>query len=195
MTNEFSKAQLLNFIDMLVSKSLVNPNTGLSYRSAATRLLEQVSNDEDVRTIDLDTAVRRYNNSHPNELSPGSLATYKKRVQTAIEEFQKYAQNPAAYKGRGRSPIENGSVGVKRADKKPQLKTPAGTIVPETGTLGITGHPASVTVAPRTGLTLDYPLRADFLAQVVVPRDMKSDEARRLSRFIMTLAHDFNPEE
>lgn len=34
----------------------------------------------------------------------------------------------------------------------------------------------------------DYPLRPDYLAQVVVPRDMTELEAERLCAFIKTLA-------
>ena len=36
-------------------------------------------------------------------------------------------------------------------------------------------------------------MRPDFLAQVVIPRDMKVVEARRFSRFILTLAQDYQP--
>lgn len=37
-------------------------------------------------------------------------------------------------------------------------------------------------------LTLDYPLRPDFLAQVVIPRDLTTEEARRLVAFLLALA-------
>jgi len=36
-------------------------------------------------------------------------------------------------------------------------------------------------------LCLDYPLRRDFLAQLVVPQDLTELEARRLCAFIATL--------
>lgn len=36
-------------------------------------------------------------------------------------------------------------------------------------------------------LCLDYPLRPQFLAQLVVPRDMNTAEAKRLCAFIETL--------
>jgi hypothetical protein len=48
-----------------------------------------------------------------------------------------------------------------------------------------------------SGLTpkvpLSYPIREDFLAQLIVPRDITMDEARRLGAFIATLAKDFKP--
>jgi hypothetical protein len=43
------------------------------------------------------------------------------------------------------------------------------------------------------GIALHYPLRADTLAQVVVPRDLTVEEARRMGAFLLTLAVDFRP--
>jgi hypothetical protein len=191
MSSEYSKSKLNGFTDMLITKALINSNTGSGYKAATNSLLEHVGEDEDVRTVDLDVAVRRYNNSHPNELSPGSLGVYKRRVHLIIADFVKYTENPAAFKARGRSPLE-GANGDKRKDKGAKNLT----LTPGPAALSLSGQSAQVALTPptRTGLTLDYPLRTDFLAQVVVPRDMKAEEARRLSRFIMTLAQDFNPE-
>jgi len=39
-------------------------------------------------------------------------------------------------------------------------------------------------------LTLDYPLRTDFIAQVVVPSDLTTEEARRMVEFLLTLTVD-----
>lgn len=43
-------------------------------------------------------------------------------------------------------------------------------------------------VTPIPTLCLDFPLRPDFLAQLVIPREMYEYEAKRLCAFIMTLA-------
>jgi|PlaIllAssembly_1097288.scaffolds.fasta_scaffold1856607_2 hypothetical protein len=42
-------------------------------------------------------------------------------------------------------------------------------------------------VVTDTALCLPYPLRPDFLAQVVVPRDMTIVEAERLCAFVLAL--------
>jgi hypothetical protein len=44
-------------------------------------------------------------------------------------------------------------------------------------------------------IALGYPLRPDLLAQVVVPRDLTLEEARRMGAFLVTLAVDFRPAE
>jgi hypothetical protein len=42
-------------------------------------------------------------------------------------------------------------------------------------------------------MALEYPLRSDLLAQVVVPRDLTVEEAQRMGAFLLTLAVDFKP--
>ncbi len=189
MSDEFSKAALRTFLDTISAQSLVNPNTASGYKAAAARILEQVEDTTDVRSIDLATEVRRYNNAHPGELSPSSLAQYQRRLEVSIEEFTKYVNDPAKYKGRGRSPVDGNGAAKKPETKRIKLVTP------QPGSVALTGGQPIVTVAPtpKAGLSYDYPLRPDFLAQVVVPRDMKVSEARRLTSFIMTLAHDYDP--
>lgn len=49
------------------------------------------------------------------------------------------------------------------------------------------GEPVPVIFKPAS-LCYDYPLRPDFLAQLVVPRDISRAEAKRLCAFIETLA-------
>jgi hypothetical protein len=43
-------------------------------------------------------------------------------------------------------------------------------------------------MTPVPTLCLDFPLRSDFLVQIVIPREMYEYEAKRLCAFIMTLA-------
>lgn len=43
------------------------------------------------------------------------------------------------------------------------------------------------------GLPLPFPLRPDFVAQLVVPRDLTTAEAKRLGAFLLTLASDYEP--
>jgi hypothetical protein len=43
-------------------------------------------------------------------------------------------------------------------------------------------------------MAMSYPLRDNFVAQVLLPRNMSTDEAKRLCAFIRTLATDFLPE-
>ncbi|MGH8736412.1 MAG: hypothetical protein ACREVC_03520, partial [Burkholderiales bacterium] len=56
------------------------------------------------------------------------------------------------------------------------------------------GDIVDATVTPASpALVMQYPLRENFAAQVVLPRNLTLDEARRLCAFIRTLAADFTP--
>jgi hypothetical protein len=184
----YSRAALLKFADDLEKRGLAKSNTAQSLKVAANKILDGLSPDEeaDVRKVDVETAVRKFHNKNPGKLSPKSLAEYQRRVSLLIRELVKYNENPTGYTGIGRgAPTSNGG----KQAKKNEVKRAA-----EAG--GVARVPAFEREQPRpvkSGLSLDYPLRPDFLAQVVVPRDLKADEARRLCAFVMTLAADFEP--
>jgi hypothetical protein len=42
-------------------------------------------------------------------------------------------------------------------------------------------------IATRTSFCLPFPLRPDYMAHIIIPRDMTEREAERLCEFIMTL--------
>lgn len=186
--SDFSKAALLRFLDNAVKQGLFNANTAGGMKAACARLLEDLADTDDVRHVDPATAATRYNNRNSGKLSPPSLLAYQNRLAIVVKEFVAYTANPANYKGRSRGVSAStkrstdNALGAKRkvtesaADNSPTSKVQA--------------TPAM----QSAGLSLDFPLRKDFLAQVVVPRDMTSAEANRLSAFVKTLASDFNPD-
>lgn len=185
MSADYSKNALLKFLDTMVTKGLMNANTAAGLTAACAKILDDVAGEEDVRGIDVSTAVIRYNNRNPGALAPNSLAEYKRRVSRAILDFVSWVENPSAFKPRGRgASAKNGrqteTTPKKRAASHDQDAPPP----PAYGT---------PTVTPSAGLPLSYPLRPDFLAQVVIPRDLTADEARRLGAFLLTLAADFRP--
>jgi hypothetical protein len=180
-TDQFTKAALNTFLGFSTAQNLINPHTAAGYKAAVSRILEQVPDTADVRAIDLATEVRRYNNAHPGELSPSSLGQYQRRLEVAIEELTTYNKDPAKYKGRGKSPVDTNGNG-----KKPEAKQRTKA---EPRTAATQLNPPLTQVA---GLSYDFPLRSDFLAQVLLPRDLKTSEARRLNQFILTLASDYD---
>jgi hypothetical protein len=163
----------------------MNANTIAGTKAACARILEDVDEGEDVRRIDVNTAVIRYHNRSPGVLAPNSLAVYQSRVTRAISDFIRYVENPTGFKPRGHSATaNNGPVGKSKRDKK-------------TAGSDEDGAPLRIHIAPTAsvsaGLPLSFPLRPDFLAQVVIPRDLTAEEARRLGAFLLTLATDFRP--
>jgi len=183
MATDYSKGALMKFLDTMTAKGLMNANTAGGMKAACSKILDDLADGDDVRGVDVNTAVIRYNNRSPGALSPNSLAEYQRRVTRAIADFVSWSGNPAGFRPKGRgAPAKSG----KKAESGADLPAPAPRPATPTAAGG-NGTPASA------GLPLSYPLRPDFLAQVVIPRDLTADEARRLGAFLLTLAVDFRP--
>jgi hypothetical protein len=182
MSSDFSKNAVMKFLDTVVAKGLMNANTAGGLKAACSRILDDLAATDDVRGVDVNTAVIRYNNRNPGALSPNSLAEYQRRVSRAISDFVSWVENPANFKPRTRG--ASGKNGLKAENASKQRAAAAH---PDTPIHAASPAPTS------TGLPLSYPLRPDFLAQVVIPRDLTAEEARRLGAFLLTLAADFRP--
>jgi hypothetical protein len=153
-----------------------------------------VANTDDVRHIDVEAATIKYHNKHPGDLTPGSLRTYENRMNRLLGEFVKYNQNPANYKPRSRGlPRANGERPARSEAKRKSTATGTGAEV--RSATSAEAVPAATEAPTSTpALAMSYPLRENFVAQVVLPRNLSTDEARKLCAFIRTLAVDFKPE-
>lgn len=189
MESQYTKDALIRFLDIAVKQGLVNQNTAAGWKAASHKVLEDIGPSDDIRTVDVQTAVLRYNNRHPGELRPASLNEYKRRVGLVIEEFIRYTDDPAGYTPRNKS-IGTAKTG-KQPNSKPQKNSAPKSLPSNTRQDEASSLPHSA--PPQAGLAYSYPLRQNFLAQIVLPRDLSADEALRLSRFIETLALDFKP--
>lgn len=193
MEKTYSKQELMEFLNYIGEKDLVKYQTVRGWRAAASKLLSDLSEAEeaDIRTVDVELAVHRTANGSSNTISPSSLKTYQQRVRIAIEEFTKWRQDPANYKPRGltRQKQNGGSKKIanskKLSDRASKRPSPSHRTRAE----------KEVKEIPQShGLNLSYPLRPDFLAQIVIPRDLSQLEAKRLGAFILTLSSDYQPE-
>lgn len=187
-----NKAGLIQFVEMITSKGWINANTGGGWKAAVTKILGDVEPGEDVRKIDVPTAIRRYNNLHPGELAPASLLQYEKRVKQAIEQYKSYVADPTKYKAPAR-PLTASS--PKKADKAPRPPVNGAitdvTLVEEVpAPTPPSPQPKPMYLATEANLVMPFPLRPDYLAQIVIPRDMTKSEAQRLCAFIQTLAQE-----
>ncbi len=187
-----NKAGLVQFVKMITDKGWVNSNTGGAFKASVARILGDIAAEQDVREIDVDMEVRRYNNLHPGDLSPDSLATYGKRVKLAIANYVDYVADPTKYKppGSGRA-AQNGTTPKKAVDKlKRSASTSEVTDVTVIEPIAQPSQPsrAETFIATEASLAMPFPLRVGYLAQIVIPRDMTKAEAVRLCAFIQTLA-------
>jgi hypothetical protein len=176
---DFSRDALARFIDYVVDKNLVNPSTAQGWRVATSKVLVELTPEEraDVRRIDVEATFKQFLNRNPGRLSPASTGEYRRRVGRAIDEFVSWMDNPAGYGSRT-------AAWMVRSERPPRYK-----VRPSAGP-----SPARPVQRPESGgMSLSFPVRPGFLAQVVVPADLTVDEARRMGAFLLTLAPDFRP--
>jgi hypothetical protein len=181
---DYSRAALTRFIEFVVAKGLVHPATAQGWRVATAKVLEELTpaEEEDVRKIDVESTFKEFLNRYPGRLSPASVGEYRRRVHRAIEEFVTWIAEPGSYafrpparpnKADARRRLDAGAAPVTMAGRARPPERPA--------------HPWP------NSMSLEYPLRSDLLAQVVVPRDLTVEEAQRMGAFLLTLAVDFRP--
>lgn len=188
---ETAKAKVAEWLSYAIDKGLVNANTGRGWQVAFAKILEDFNAEDDLSGVDVPSEVLRFNNRHPGLLSPDSLHQYQKRVIAVLAEYTKYRNSPTTYKGVLRGPVAAKSDGGSKASKKPPLKQlPAPEVVSPPSSPEHSQHKLSA--ATESSLMMPFPLRPNFLVQIIVPRDMTKDEAARLCTFITALGHD-NP--
>jgi hypothetical protein len=180
---DYSRAALARFIEFVVAKGLVHPATAQGWRVATAKVLEDLTpaEGEDVRKIDVEATFKGFLNRYPGRLSPASVGEYRRRVGRAIEEFVRWMEEPGSYAFR--SPP--------RAARSDTRRRPEGARAPSQDS--DRPRPSGPVQVRPGGIALEYPLRPDLLAQVVVPRDLTVEEARRMGAFLVTLAVDFKP--
>ncbi|MCW5658434.1 MAG: hypothetical protein KIT60_12080 [Burkholderiaceae bacterium] len=186
---DFSKKALLEYLDKAIEKGRVNKNTGAGMRAACRRILEQVGLEDDVRKVDVSAEIVRYNNRHPNDLAGESLRVYESRVKAAIAGFVGTLTDPTGYKPPTKASNGKAAKGSARRPAERPAKSSgsaASEVAPVAEHTAMPG--VARVVATDTSLALPFPLRPNFLAQVVVPRDLTKDEAKRLAAFLDSLA-------
>lgn len=191
MQFDYSVNGLKQFISLVRDKGLASKSTAQGWVVAVNKVLEHVPENEhaDVRAVDVQAAIRRFNNKNPGLLSPKSLGEYQRRVAQVITEFLNWAEDPVAYrpKGGGATPVRRrAATDARRSSpmRQERQNIPAAEATSSSPS-------RSQALSQPLALTLNFPLRPDFLVQITVPRDLKTDEARRLSAFILTLASDY----
>jgi hypothetical protein len=178
-TNPRSREALLEFLDYLARKGLLNQATANARKAAAGKVLAALDENEatDLALIDLDHVMHRFHNLEGENYTPGSLNTYKSRIKSALEDFLNYQQNPMTFKVGGAARGKKGNDRSKatapsneRASFRSALSTP------------VAPPPTSVSVLP-------IPIRQDLTVQVQgLPFDLTPTEANKIANVIRAMA-------
>lgn len=187
MKNDLSVESLLEFLETAERLGFFAKATAAAMRSTVGRVFGSLDQHEtgDVTALQLDEVLRRFANKSGG-VSPGSLRTYRSRLDVAVRNFVEYRRDPVNYKPHGRAPSES------KQKPKAERLLPASRDR-SASSAGVAPIQPLQPPAARL-LTYPFPLRSDLTVTISnVPRDLKSAEAERIGAFLKALTEDFKP--
>lgn len=182
MPQNRSRADLVRFLDYTGEKGLVPPATAAARRTAATKVLAVLSDEEafDVIQIDLNDVMSRFDNLNRHQFTPESLQTYRSRLKTALRDFQSYCENPVSFK----------PLGASRTRLKAPSDRPKSSAQPPRANLIVQNELPVSTDLPNVAV-LPIPLRQSLTVRVVgLPFDLTPNEARKIANIILAHANE-----
>lgn len=183
----------IEFWDYAASKGLVKKDWATTLRSAAKQVLVSVEPDDwerlDLRGLDIDAFVQRFERLRMGDLKPDSLAVYGKRFRNARTAYLEFLDSPSTWQfGTGRT---EGSGDRKRA---------ARTASPARAGSGVKGNGSAESEPQGSGVVVNdgstpilnypYPLRPGLVVSFSLPTDLTKHEAKRLASYLDSLALD-----
>lgn len=177
---DYSREALLDFLHYAEEKGLMNKNTAAARRAAVSNMLSVLdsSEDEDVRSLDLDEVTKRFSNKYKKKYTPTSLRVYRSRLRTSIDEFVRFTDSPASFRA---------APGVKPNKKAPR---PAGDAQP--ANLPVPISAVAMADAPASAyqtVNVPIPLRSSCVVTINgIPLDLTEREAQRIANVIIALA-------
>jgi hypothetical protein len=137
----------------------------------------------DLRKLNVNEHLRRFENLRKHEVSPRSLALYGQRFSRARELYLSYLDNPKGFQ----APKRGGGT-RKKSDGDARAVAAA---IGLSGTQVNTLSAKRVSVAdPKDLVSYPFPIRPGLLAQISLPADLTEAEAKRLAAFVESLAMD-----
>ncbi len=177
---ETSGKALVDHWNWAAEKGLMNRNTALGLRSACSQVLGVLEDWEtvDIKTLDLDGTVARFQNLKKKEFKPNVLETYRRRFKQAVSSYLSYLEDPGNWKPRS-------------AERAPRQERNGGRQRQADSSLSSSGHEL-----PSAGLVeYPFPLREGQTVRLILPRDLKRAEVKRLTAFMSTLTVDFDVDD
>jgi hypothetical protein len=177
--------QLRSFVNTAKKKGYVTASVAKQTHNGIDKIEKISSEDNEPVKLDSNGAIEeyfsRFMTKHPDELTSDSANVYASRVRKAVENCRLYNQDPLKYQP---------TFGTKRRSKKVNGKPKPGKR--EKDSLNVA---ESTPLIEGTSDSFDtvYPLRQDYLLPLTLPRDLETQEVRRLAYYLLTVCKDFNP--
>ena len=176
MANSYSADDLLKFLDHAGDKGLMPAATAQALAVATRNVLGILAEDEktDLSKLDLDAAIKRFNNKRARDFNPASLKEYGRRVRRAVELFLNWREDPANFTIKTRT-----TTAPRKRERGSGNGEPAAREAPAEQV------PDEIAGTYRSAL----PIRPGLVVTLVnIPYDLTSAEAERIAGFVRMLA-------
>lgn len=177
---------LIAFWPWAAKKGLVKEATAGARRSAVSEVLDALGEKPesvDIRKLDVEDALRRFENLKSPKYTPGSLATYKSRFRKAVDDYLAYVDNPSGWR-----PGIKTRVGATHGSGKPSPRSVGGPSNQADSSASAAHHsPSNLSSGPRL-IEYPFPVREGVVALIRLPMDLRLSEAKRLGAWLAALA-------
>ena len=111
----FSSTEMLQFVDFVGERGIVNESKAKNWKGATQQLLAILTDEEksDLRDLDLNHLIERFGNIKRTSMSGGSIKIYGSRFKGALRDFLSWAEDPANYRHAGRTNNSGGDTKTK----------------------------------------------------------------------------------
>jgi hypothetical protein len=180
-------AGLMAFLDYTAEKGLLNKGTANAIKVTCREVLLHAEGEgwesKEVRNLDVEDVLRRFETKRATKYTPASLRTYKTRFRNAITMYRGFLQDPGGWRPskqpRPPRPKVMTIATPRRHNNSPQEEEAS-------------KPPSTEDVAERPDMmTYPFPIRRDgnvVFARLILPNDLTPKEAERIAAHIRTLA-------
>lgn len=179
---------LVAFLDYAGDKGLLTHANANAIKVGVREVLLHTEGDDweskDVRTLDVDDVLRRFEMKRATNYTPGSLKTYRSRFRNAMHLYRGFLQDPGGWRPNKPTRTTAASTARRRTSERAEGQPTA----PQT--------PPPAVEEPHERpdmMTYPFPLRRDggvVFARLILPHDLTPKEATRIGEHIQTLAID-----
>lgn len=174
MTNDYTMDDLLDFLNHAGDKGFMPAATAQALAVASRNIFGvlEANEQKNIKALDLDAIIKRFNNKRAKDFSPASLKEYGRRVRKALDLYEQWKNNPADFSVKTRSP--------RKSRKETSIETRHSEIpIPD-------NHPG---LNQAGGYQSSFPVRPGRVVTLLnIPEDLTSTEAEKLANFVRILA-------
>jgi hypothetical protein len=170
---------------------MLPPATAGALAVACRTVFELLESAEaaDLRAVDLEKLIRRFENKRARDFNPSSLKEYGRRVRRAWALFSEWKESPADFAPKTRA------AAVKKAEGRATRRGAEG--APAASPSAVVPMPAVNLTATSPALDVEgvystaFPVRRGHVVTISnLPADLTVEEAERLSTFLRLMASD-----